>query len=68
MPFRRATTVLALASAGCITAVQVTQTATLATDASATPFLLPSQTGATVSLAERLEHGPVVLVFYRGFW
>lgn len=31
-------------------------------------FALPDATGRTVSLAERLEAGPVVLTFYRGGW
>jgi peroxiredoxin len=31
-------------------------------------FTLPSATGQSVSLAERLAEGPVVLTFYRGAW
>jgi peroxiredoxin len=31
-------------------------------------FCLPDQHGETVSLAERLERGPVVLTFFRGGW
>jgi peroxiredoxin len=31
-------------------------------------FALPDQLGRVVSLGERLAHGPVVLVFYRGDW
>jgi hypothetical protein len=47
---------------GCITALTVTEPA--ATTDIAMPFALPSQAGHTVALA----NGPVVLVFYRGFW
>ena len=31
-------------------------------------FTLPDQLGRRVSLAGELEHGPVVLIFYRGEW
>jgi len=31
-------------------------------------FTLPDQLGRPVSLAGELEHGPVVLIFYRGEW
>ena len=31
-------------------------------------FTLPDATGAVVSLASFRERGPVVLVFYRGYW
>jgi peroxiredoxin len=31
-------------------------------------FTLPDQLGRQVSLADELEHGPVVLIFYRGEW
>jgi hypothetical protein len=31
-------------------------------------FTLPDHTGKSVSLAEALARGPVLLVFYRGFW
>lgn len=31
-------------------------------------FTLPSARGGRVALAELLEHGPVVLTFYRGAW
>jgi len=31
-------------------------------------FTLPDQLGRQVSLAGELEHGPVVLIFYRGEW
>lgn len=34
----------------------------------APPFTLPDQNGATVRLADRLQHGPVVLLFVRGGW
>jgi peroxiredoxin len=31
-------------------------------------FSLPNGDGKTVTLSEYLGRGPVVLVFYRGFW
>jgi len=34
----------------------------------APPFALPDQAGHTVALADVVQHGPVVLVFYRGYW
>jgi hypothetical protein len=36
--------------------------------ASAPDFTLSSHQGKTVHLADELKSGPVVLVFYRGFW
>jgi hypothetical protein len=51
---------------GCITALTVTQPAVI-TD-TATPFDLPSHLGRTIALHDALADGPVVLVFYRGFW
>ena len=68
MSLRSASALLAVAASGCITAFQVTQEATLATNASAPPFALTAQDGSTVSLASALERGPVAIVFYRGFW
>jgi hypothetical protein len=60
--------VVASAAAGCVTTLHVTSTATV-TDASVAPqFALPAQDGRTVSLAAELAHGPVALVFYRGYW
>jgi hypothetical protein len=59
---------LLLAGSGCIAALHVTETATVSTDAAAPAFALPAQDGRTVSLANELAHGPVVLVFYRGYW
>ena len=40
----------------------------LAVDDRAPGFTLPDATGRDVSLADRLEAGPVVLQFYRGDW
>ncbi len=57
---------LAIAGTGCVTALRVTSPA--AVTAEAAPFALPAQDGHTVTLATELAHGPVVLVFYRGFW
>lgn len=62
------TALLALASSGCITALHVTTAATVSDGQAAPAFALPSQDGAQVSLASALAHGPVVLVFYRGYW
>jgi cytochrome oxidase Cu insertion factor (SCO1/SenC/PrrC family) len=68
MSLRSASAILALVSSGCVTAVQVTHEATLTTHASAPDFTLTAQDGKPVALASALEHGPVALVFYRGFW
>lgn len=63
------TALLALAgSVGCVTALHVTTTATVASDAIAPDFTLTAQDGRRVSLASELAHGPAVLVFYRGYW
>jgi hypothetical protein len=60
--------VAAAAAAGCVTSIHVSHHATAADAASAPGFALPAQDGRTVSLAGELAQGPVVLVFYRGFW
>ena len=57
--------VLAITS-GCVTALHVTASAPVTAEAPA--FVLPAQDGHRVALADQLAHGPVVLVFYRGFW
>jgi len=57
---------LLLASSGCLTALHVTTPAPTVAEAPA--FALPAQDGHRVALADELAHGPVVLVFYRGFW
>jgi len=62
------TAMLVLAASGCVTALHVTTSATITDDELAPAFALPAQDGHTVSLASALEHGPVVLVFYRGYW
>lgn len=59
---------LVLASSGCVTALHVTTAATVADAVVAPAFSLAAQDGSTVSLAGELERGPVVLVFYRGYW
>lgn len=64
----RCTAVLALASSACITHLHVTHEASVADGAAAPPFALPDQSGRPVSLAGELARGPVVLVFYRGYW
>jgi hypothetical protein len=57
-----------LVASGCVTALHVTTPATVSVDALAPPFALPAADGRTISLASELAHGPVVLVFYRGYW
>ena len=57
---------LLLASSGCLTALHVTTPPPATSEAPA--FTLPAQDGHRVALADELAHGPVVLVFYRGFW
>ena len=47
-------------------ALHVTTPATV-TDTAA-PFTLRAQDGHPVTLATELARGPVVLVFYRGYW
>jgi peroxiredoxin len=46
----------------------VTTAATVADGELAAAFALPAQDGTQVTLAGALAHGPVVLVFYRGYW
>ena len=53
-------------SSGCLTALHVTTPAQVSGEAPA--FTLPAQDGRQIALADELAHGPVVLVFYRGFW
>ena len=62
----RAASLFALAASGCVAALHVEQAAP-ASDV-APPFALTAEDGARVSLADGLARGPVVLVFYRGFW
>ena len=57
-----------LATVGCVTALHVTTPATIEVGTQAPPFALPAQDGQVVSLANALARGPVVLVFYRGYW
>jgi hypothetical protein len=62
------TAAVVLASTGCITALHVT-TPPVVTDGQLAPgFALTAQDGAQVSLAGAVASGPVVLVFYRGYW
>jgi hypothetical protein len=59
---------IVLASSGCITALHVT-TPPVVTDGQLAPgFELTAQDGTRVSLAGAVAHGPVALVFYRGYW
>jgi|HubBroStandDraft_6_1064221.scaffolds.fasta_scaffold627430_2 hypothetical protein len=59
---------LVLAGTGCVTGLHVTTAASVADGAQAPAFALPDQAGHTVALADELQRGPVVLVFYRGYW
>jgi hypothetical protein len=59
---------LALAGSACVTGLHVTHDASVADGSHAPPFALPDQLGHTHALADELAHGPVVLVFYRGYW
>lgn len=45
-----------------------TRTPSLASGVPAPDFSLPDQTGHVVTLASLTQHGPAVLVFYRGYW
>jgi hypothetical protein len=64
----RAAVVAVVASAGCITALTVTTPPPIADGSTAPAFALHAQDGHVVALADANAHGPVVLVFYRGFW
>nr|HEX4314047.1 hypothetical protein [Kofleriaceae bacterium] len=57
---------VALVSTGCVAALHVEQAAPVADVAP--PFTLTAADGSHVSLADGLARGPVVLVFYRGYW
>jgi len=56
--------------AGCgAVSIQVASRATSEGAGAVAPaFALPAQDGHTVALADALAGGPVMLVFYRGFW
>jgi hypothetical protein len=56
------------AASGCVTGLHVTTAASVSAGDKAPDFSLTAQDGAHVSLAGALAHGPVVLVFYRGYW
>lgn len=51
-----------------MTALHVTTAASVSAGDKAPDFSLVAQDGAHVSLAGALAHGPVALVFYRGYW
>jgi AhpC/TSA family len=59
---------LALAGSACVTGLHVTHEASVADGVQAPAFALPDQSNHTVALADQLARGPVVLVFYRGYW
>jgi hypothetical protein len=63
---RSAANLVLAVTTGCVTALHVTSSAPVTSEAP--PFTLPAQDGHPVALADALAHGPVVLVFYRGFW
>jgi peroxiredoxin len=51
-----------------VTSLHVTTAASVSAGERAPEFSLTAQNGVQVSLASALAHGPVVLVFYRGYW
>jgi peroxiredoxin len=57
---------IVLAASGCVTSLHVAAPPTASEAAPA--FSLVAQDGTTVALADGLAKGPVVLVFYRGYW
>lgn len=59
---------IALASGGCVTSLHVVDSAHVVDHDLAPAFSLTAQDGRTVVLADELRHGPVALVFYRGYW
>lgn len=59
---------LCLAASGCVTSLHVITAASVSAGERAPEFSLTAQNGVQVSLASALAHGPVVLVFYRGYW
>ncbi len=59
---------LALAGSACVTGLHVTHEASVADGAQAPAFALPDQMSHPVALGDQLAQGPVVLVFYRGYW
>jgi hypothetical protein len=62
----RSASLLAFCGAGCVAALDVKDRAPPAD--LAPPFALTAADGSYVALADGLAHGPVVLVFYRGYW
>lgn len=68
MPTAMRSAAILLVGSGCITALHVTTPSTVTTDAAVADFALTAQDGRVVSLKDELAHGPVVLVFYRGYW
>ena len=64
----RTAALVTLASSGCITALTVTSATTTTETATAPGFSLSDQAGKPATLADALARGPVVLVFYRGYW
>ncbi len=68
MTFAKSASMLAMLpqAIGCAAALDVRDRAPAADVAP--PFALTAADGSTVALADGLAHGPVVLVFYRGYW
>jgi hypothetical protein len=62
----KSASMLAICSTGCVAALDVRDRAPAAD--LAPPFALAAADGSTVALADGLARGPVVLVFYRGYW
>ena len=59
---------LALPASGCFTPLAWPQAAALTSVGPPPDFTLPDQDGQRYHLAALLARGPVVLVFYRGYW
>jgi cytochrome oxidase Cu insertion factor (SCO1/SenC/PrrC family) len=59
---------LALPASGCFTPLAWHNPAALTSVGPPPDFTLPDETGQRHHLAALLARGPVVIVFYRGFW
>jgi cytochrome oxidase Cu insertion factor (SCO1/SenC/PrrC family) len=68
---RRAAVLLslvALSAGGCFTPLAWPKAAALTSEGPPPDFTLPDQDGRLHNLAAMLAEGPLVLVFYRGYW
>ncbi|MFH2008828.1 MAG: hypothetical protein ABI333_19730 [bacterium] len=55
-------------ASGCFTPMARPNAAALTSEGPPPDFALPDQDGRQHRLSELLAKGPVVLVFYRGYW